>query len=151
LQIRPVGRTRRRRTGTRGQSLAEFALVIPIFLLLLLGLMDFGFLLYSRMTVINAARDGARVGITLTDTPNVITAQVASQVTGSGGGMITNGMVTTTCIVGTGAGQHCSPNFANAVPGDSVKVTVTYPYHPFFPFLFGQTINMSSTVQMTLE
>ncbi len=120
-------------------------------MLILLGVMDFGVLLYSRMTVINAAREGARVAITYTDTPNVIPALVTNQVTGAGGGMITAGMVSSSCVAGPGAGQHCSGGFTNAVPGDSVKVVVTYPYHPFFPLLFGQTINMSSSVQMTLE
>jgi hypothetical protein len=30
-------------------------------------------------------------------------------------------------------------------------VTVNYPYRPFFPLLFGQTINIASTVQMSVE
>ena len=150
MQIRHRS-TARRRARSRGQSVVEFALVVPIFLLILFGIMDFGFILYSRMTVINAARDGARIGITLTDTPTMIPAQVANQASGSSGGLVTNGMVSTICIPGSGAGQHCASNFVNAVPGDSVRVSVTYPYHPFFPLLFGQTIPMTSTVQMTLE
>jgi Flp pilus assembly protein TadG len=144
---------RRRSRARRGQALVEFAIVLPVFLLILLGILDFGTLLYSRMTVINAARDGARVGITYADTPTVIPAQVTSQVTGSGGGLITSGMVSTTCVPSASSpSPKCGgSSFTNAKPGDSVRVSVTYPYRPFFPLLFGQTINMTSTVQMTLE
>ena len=56
-----AGRDRRRRRG--GQSLVEFAVVLPVFLLILAGILDFGLGLYSQMTVINAAREGARLGV----------------------------------------------------------------------------------------
>jgi Flp pilus assembly protein TadG len=49
---------RRRR---RGQALVEFALVIPIFLLMLFGIVDIGRLVYLNSTVSQAAREGARV------------------------------------------------------------------------------------------
>lgn len=144
---------RRRQRRTRGQSLVEFALVLPIFFLILAGIMDFGFLLYSRMTVINAAREGARVGITYSDTPTQIPAHVTNAVTGAGGGMLNSGMVTVSCIAAaTSPSPQCSGgSFTNAKPGDSVRVVVTYPHHAFFPLLFGATIDLSSTVQMTLE
>ena len=57
-------RRSRRGSRTRAQALVEFAVVLPVFLLILAGILDFGFILYSRMTVINAARDGARIGTT---------------------------------------------------------------------------------------
>lgn len=46
----------------RGQALVEFALVLPIFLILLLGIIDFGWALKSWITVTNATREGARMG-----------------------------------------------------------------------------------------
>jgi Flp pilus assembly protein TadG len=45
----------------RGQALVEFALVIPVFLLLLFGVVDFGRLIYMNSTVSQAAREGARL------------------------------------------------------------------------------------------
>lgn len=45
----------------RAQSLVEFALVIPLFLLLLLGLIDFGRLLFSYISLANGSREMARV------------------------------------------------------------------------------------------
>jgi hypothetical protein len=53
-----------RRPGkTRGQALVEFALVLPILLLLMMALFDFGRAVFAFNTVSNAARDGARLAI----------------------------------------------------------------------------------------
>jgi hypothetical protein len=55
----------RRRPGERGQGLVEFALLIPSFMLLLLGMLDFGFLFDHTLTLQYASREGARVGSAL--------------------------------------------------------------------------------------
>jgi Flp pilus assembly protein TadG len=47
----------------RGQALVEFALVIPIFVLLLMGIFDLGRAVYAFNTISNAAREGVRVAI----------------------------------------------------------------------------------------
>jgi hypothetical protein len=52
----------RRRPRTPGQSLVEFALVLPVFFLLLFGLIDMGRYVYLNSTLSQAAREGARVG-----------------------------------------------------------------------------------------
>jgi hypothetical protein len=39
----------------------------------------------------------------------------------------------------------------NAITGDSVRVIVNYTYSSFFPLLFGNSFNLSSTVQMVIE
>ncbi len=52
---------RRRPYSQRGQSLVETALVLPIFLWLIFGLIDGGRLVYSNSAVSQAAREGARV------------------------------------------------------------------------------------------
>jgi len=41
------------------QSLVEFALVLPLLLLIVLGAMDFGRMFYTKMVLTNAAREGA--------------------------------------------------------------------------------------------
>ncbi|HAN10748.1 MAG TPA: pilus assembly protein TadG [Clostridiales bacterium] len=45
----------------RGQSVAEFALVLPIFLLILMGIIEFGLLMSNYVIVVNAAREGGRI------------------------------------------------------------------------------------------
>ncbi|HEX8550696.1 MAG TPA: TadE/TadG family type IV pilus assembly protein [Abditibacteriaceae bacterium] len=44
----------------RGATLLEFALVLPILLLLLLGIIEFGWLMRNNAVIANAAREGAR-------------------------------------------------------------------------------------------
>lgn len=45
----------------RGQSLVEFAFILPLMLLLLLGIIQFGFIFNGQITVTGAAREGARL------------------------------------------------------------------------------------------
>ncbi len=50
-----------------GQALVEFAFVLPILLLLMVAIIDFGIIFYSQMAVSNAAWEGARAGATIID------------------------------------------------------------------------------------
>jgi Flp pilus assembly protein TadG len=154
--------SRRHSARGRGQALVEFALVIPIFLLVLSGILDFGFLLYSRMTVINAAREGAHTAITLvgstttTTIPSVVKDRAVAATNGSGLALTTS-QVTVSCVAIKTTPGPCTFTYnatrqpADVQSGDAVSVTVTYPYRSFFPLLFGTTINLSSTVQMVFE
>jgi Flp pilus assembly protein TadG len=54
--------TRHSGAGARGQSLVEFSLVLMPLLMILLGIIQFGFVFNSYITISNAAREGARVG-----------------------------------------------------------------------------------------
>ena len=47
-----------------GQTLVEFALVLPVFLLAIFGLLDVGRLVYTNSALSQAAREGARLGAT---------------------------------------------------------------------------------------
>jgi Flp pilus assembly protein TadG len=53
----------RRWVSQDGAELIEFALVLPLLLLLLLGIIDFGLLFQRYQVVTNAAREGARVAV----------------------------------------------------------------------------------------
>ena len=53
---------RARWAGDTGAELIELALVLPILLLIMSGIMDFGFLFQRWEVVTNAAREGARLG-----------------------------------------------------------------------------------------
>lgn len=44
----------------KGQSLIEFVLILPILLLLILGVLEYGWMLNAKVTVNSAAREGAR-------------------------------------------------------------------------------------------
>jgi hypothetical protein len=53
------------RHGERGQSLVELAIAIPVVLILLLGMLEFGFAFSHHMTLEYATREGARTGAAL--------------------------------------------------------------------------------------
>jgi Flp pilus assembly protein TadG len=55
----------RRRTGERGQGLVEFSMLVPLFLILLLGMLEFGTAFNHQLTLGYATREGARIGADL--------------------------------------------------------------------------------------
>jgi Flp pilus assembly protein TadG len=51
------------RLNERGATAVEFAILLPVLLLILFGIIEFGMIMYGREIVTNAAREGARAGI----------------------------------------------------------------------------------------
>ncbi|OQY25064.1 MAG: hypothetical protein B6I37_02335 [Desulfobacteraceae bacterium 4572_35.2] len=49
--------------NNHGAALVEFAIVLPLLLLLLVGMIEFGLLFYNKQVLTNASREGARAGI----------------------------------------------------------------------------------------
>jgi len=170
------GPFRRRSHRGRGQALVEFALVIPIFLVVLALILYFGFMLYSKMTVINAAREGARAGVVTADPTTIAgdTGVIKNRVisaAAAAGLTLTASNVTIACLqttVSTSSPPTCNWTLYNITTnptgprqGDSVTVTVTYSLGNPIPMhlqLLGNviidlpnTINLSSTVQMVLD
>jgi Flp pilus assembly protein TadG len=58
-------RSRRERGRERGQSLVEFSMIVTVMMLLLLGMLEFGFLFDQHLTIEYSSREGARVGSAL--------------------------------------------------------------------------------------
>ena len=50
------------RKSERGQELAEFAILLPVFFLLIFAALDLGRLFFASISIANAAREGARYG-----------------------------------------------------------------------------------------
>jgi Flp pilus assembly protein TadG len=61
----------------KGQSLVEFALVLPVFVVILFGIMEFGRLWEISNVLTSAAREGARVAAV--SEPNIDKARTAAQ------------------------------------------------------------------------
>jgi Flp pilus assembly protein TadG len=70
---------KRRASGGRGQSLAEFALVLPIFLVLFFAVIDLGSAIFTFNSLTNAAREAARLAIVNQDSAAII-ARAKAQV-----------------------------------------------------------------------
>jgi len=63
FHLLPARRARRRPNASEnGQSLVEFSLILMPLFLILLGIIQFGFIFNSYVTMTNAARDAARLG-----------------------------------------------------------------------------------------
>jgi Flp pilus assembly protein TadG len=52
----------RRRRSERGQSAAEIGILLPIFMVIILGVVEVNNALHAYITVVSASRDGARLG-----------------------------------------------------------------------------------------
>ncbi len=100
-----------------GSELIECALVLPLLLLVVLGIFDFGFLFQRYEVVTNAAREGARIGILPAYSTADVQARVAAYAAASG---LPPGSSTTveTVTVTTPSGSSFP----------AVRVTVEYPH-----------------------
>ena len=76
--IRKLGRQAKKdiKRNERGSELIEMALCFPLLLMVVLGIVDFGFLFQRYEVVTNAAREGARVAVL----PGYSTADIQSRV-----------------------------------------------------------------------
>ena len=134
----------RRKNGEKGQALVEFTLLLPIFLLLLFAIIDFGMGFYSWITITNAAREGARLGVVMA-TEDQIRERVYQTAD------LPNESTQMTVTVTNAQGQ----------PGESVVVKVDYDYDLITPLagivsfisgnVIGPTLTFSSTAEMRLE
>jgi Flp pilus assembly protein TadG len=130
----------------RGAELIEFALVAPILIFIIAGIIDFGMMFRTYEAVTNAAREGARVGVLPGyDAPDVQT-RVDAYLTASG----LSGQRTTTVTnvpVATAAGVFTAR---------SVNVQYVYQFAvlgaaaPLFGGNFG-TINLNAVAVMRTE
>lgn len=47
----------------KGASVVEFAVILPLLIVLVFGIIEFGMLMYNQQVITNASREGARAGI----------------------------------------------------------------------------------------
>jgi len=95
------------RGADRGAAAVEFALLLPLLLILVFGIIDFGRMLNAQITLTEAAREGARA--------SVLGTSVSTRVNQLTGGLGTTTTTTTACP-------------ANPAPSDTTTVTVTYQF-----------------------
>lgn len=63
MTFKPKRRTRRRAKSRSGAVIAEFAIILPVFLLAIIGIIEFGRAVMVQQICVNAAREGARRAI----------------------------------------------------------------------------------------
>ncbi len=106
------------RKNQKGVLAVEFAILLPVFVLLIFGVVEFSLALYDKAMLTNASREGARAGIVFRD-PCVTVGEVQNVVTSYlGTHLITFGNAPDLSIEVGACGE----------PGDRRTVTVSYTY-----------------------
>jgi hypothetical protein len=109
----------RRWDSENGSQLVEFALVLPLLLLVVLAIADFGFIFMRFEVVTNAAREGARVAVLPGYTVADVEARVIAYATSGGAPGLTAANIDvddTTVPMGAGTPLPCK------------RVTINYTY-----------------------
>ena len=131
-----------RKLDEGGAVAAEFALLLPVFLLILFGIIEFGMMMYGREIVTNAAREGARAGIV------------------QGPPKRTSGEITTIAnnyLQGTGINQAdvtFTPTGAGLATPNTLTVTAQYNYNfliPYIPAVTGISNPLIITTQVVMR
>lgn len=123
----------------RGAAMVEFAVVAPVFLILITGIIELGRAIVVQQLLTNASREGARIGsYDTTNSSSTVTTAVNSYLSNVG----ISG-ATTTITPGT---------LSSAKDGDSVSVKVSIPFSSVSylpsPVYFSSTTLQATTVML---
>jgi Flp pilus assembly protein TadG len=125
----------------KGQGLLEFALLLPVLILVAFGVLDLGRAFFAQIAITNAARVGARA---YSFNKSMTVAQIGTaakselQTFGLNPAQVT---VTVTCTGAPAAPPNCAAE-------QTIKVTVAYPFQLTMTWLFPNSINMSRSIEM---
>jgi len=136
-----------------GTAIVEFAIVLPILLILVFGIIEFSLVLYDKAMITNASREGARAGIVFRADPDTgdyypltnaeITAVVNKYLSNY---LITFGGPKTATTIITRDGSS---------PGGELKVNVAFSYNflvlPNFVSSLVNPINLNAVTSMRFE
>lgn len=128
-----------------GAAVVEMAVVLPVFVTIMLGIIEIGRGMMVGQLVTNAAREGARLA-TMTGTTNAqVTSTVSTFLQNSTGASSSNVTVTI-----TNSNAASGNTLTNAQTGDLITVQVSLPFSPvsFLPanYLAGKSMVASSSM-----
>jgi len=112
------------RDGRGGQAVVEFALILPVFMLMLFGAIEFGRAYYTLHLLTNAAREGARTGALPEQLESDVSTAVDNFLDNAGLG----GSWSSAVVVTDDGGTERAGGMADAVEGDRVHVTVSHDF-----------------------
>ena len=137
-----------RPTFARGQSVVEFAIILPIFMLLVLITVDFGRMFFSYIQLSNAAREGAAYAAVDPTNTAVITSRATAETNTQGQGGEHPLTLTTTCVDTTGSAIACSTAAGGGGPGYTVTVNASEQFSFLTPWInnfFGGSFRMNAS------
>ena len=132
---------KRRRRRDRGQAVVEFALILPLFVMLVFAICEFGRVWMNQHVLTTASRTGVRVGILPSSTTGDVQTAVDNHLTAAG--LDPNSASISMSNVGTSASS-------GAVTSVSVSYDVAILTGSLIPALQG-TITLNSATTMRHE
>lgn len=131
----------------KGVAAIEFAIILPVLIVLLFGFIEFSILLYDKAMLTNASREGARAGIVYSD-PNPITDNDIRAV-------VNNYCASHLISFGTGSAVNTAISRTMESFGNALTVTVTYQYDflvlPNFVTTLMGGVNLGAETVMRME
>jgi len=130
--------TGRKLGNQRGQALVEFTIILPLLLLIVMGIIQFGMIFNSYLSLQNASREGARAGIVGSSSTEIRDTIIAV----SPNLDASNLTVTVT------------PSDAYRQSGDTLTVKLTYTYNltiPIIKNILGGSITLNTQTSMRIE
>lgn len=130
----------------KGSAAVEFALVMPVLIVLVFGIIEFGLALYDKAVITNASREGARAGIVFRETP-----MTDGELTSLINDYCQDKLVT----FGSDTNVRTTITREGALSGDDLTVTVAYKYDylvlPGFISALSGGLNLNATTIMRME
>ncbi|MGD9244463.1 MAG: pilus assembly protein [Desulfobacterales bacterium] len=139
-----------------GATVVEFAIILPLLIVFLFGIIEFGLLLYNKQVITNASREGARAGLVVRD-PRLSNQEIKDKVKEyAQSRLVTFGSDTLEDddidILPIDSGGGFDPNTERCTSfGCDLKVGLTYYYDFLFLSNFGLgpiTLEEVSTMKM---
>jgi Flp pilus assembly protein TadG len=121
--------------GREGAAAVEFAIVLNLLLLLLMGMIDFGHAWFLRQVITNASREGARVGVVYPHPVNEVEPRVIAGVKN----VLPGSMA-------TDPGLDVKVNVGSGLTAAPLTVTVTYPKQWWIINYFVPTLGDSTQI-----
>ncbi len=136
------GLARPRRDRRRGAAAVEFALVLPLFVTVLFGVIEYGWVFYQNFNVASSVRDGLRVGVTV--------AQVASPDPKATAVKRTQDLLTAVGI--NPASVTLNATYNGTPPSKTLSLSASTPYKALIGFVpVPSTIAYSMTMLLELQ
>lgn len=120
-------RPAREKTGAeRGAAAIEFALVLPLLIALLFGIVEFSLILYDKAMITNASREGARQGIVFRAEP--VTGNRLYPTQEELAGVVNNYLAGRLITFGGSTAATTTAARSGVYPDELLTVTVRYTY-----------------------
>lgn len=134
----------------KGAAVVEFAVILPLLLLIVFGIIEFGVLIYNKAMITNASREGARTGIVYRVDRSGLNTEISNTI---------DNYLSDYLITFGSSGSHTTttdPADASTIStGDLLEVSVTYQYDflvvPAFITNLAGGINLVGTTTMRAE